>query len=102
MQMGAQTEKQTLRIIDDPCYVFVREWQFSLSCRVHADYSIRQKDWQCFTSRCCGMACLAFHLSHISCSSLFLHPLRHSLRACQFLTESNTTCQESAVWTDMR
>lgn len=75
----AETEKQTQQIIDDPCHVFVREWQFSLSCRVHADYSIRQKefhtrwkDWQRFTW-CCGMACLSFSLiSPLSTSSLFV------------------------------
>lgn len=33
---------------------------------------------------------------------LFPHPLCLSLCACRILTESNTTCQESAVWTDMR
>lgn len=92
----AETEKQTQQIIDDPCHVFVREWQFSLSCRVHADYSIRQKefhtrwkDWQRFTW-CCGMACLSFSLiSPLSTSSLFVC-LSLSLSLALFLCVSVT------------
>lgn len=51
---------------------------------------------------------LSFLLSHFS--SFYILPvclsvsfsLSLSVCACQLLTESNTTCQESAVWTDMR
>lgn len=68
---GCRREKQTLQIIDYPCHVLVREWQFSLSCRVHADYSIRQKDVRRFT---CGTVRLTFRLSHFPTSSLPLCP----------------------------
>lgn len=86
----AQKEKQTLQIIDYPCHGFEREWQFSLSWRVCADYSVRQKevrswwkDWQWFTSWCSGRTRVSFCLSEslsfffslslsLSTSSLFV------------------------------
>lgn len=78
----AQKEKQTLQIIDYPCHGFEREWQFSLSWRVCADYSVRQKevrswwkDWQWFTSWCSGRTHISFCLSE----SLFFSSLSLSL-----------------------
>lgn len=101
MQIGTARgrEKQTPQKIDCPRHVFLFGWQFSLSCRVHTDYSIRQKRSSAFT---CGTDRLTCCHSPLSCFSHFLHPLRLAVRACQSLTESNTPCQRSAAWNNTR